>query len=598
MMSLNLKQRIMFGAVALAVATGFGCAVGAVPESLDPIFDDFAHQPLVMNPVVATEAGYHEHTGADGSTVQLDEMWGDYSAAGIQARVAYYGSVRSQLNNKDVIPEREKLRSVRWSSYGATEDRIERSLFELQTRQQYETDPLFYTDLIGRGLLVPVVEEYASESERAGHVTARLEKLPELLQQAQGNLTSSSQLQIGEARSQVAGLITMIESDIPSELPSATGAEYSAAADDAVAAMNGFSTFLEGLSTSGDWRMGSNLFEEKLKVDSSRDDISLNSVLEELQADYDEVYDQLIEVARPIHRGIYGSQRPPTDYAMMRDILDIVSDDNRLRSEDGMVARIEENIEKGKAFMQEEELMAFPQGVELTVSQTPTFLRTRYPVSAFFGAPVLHPDNGAHFWLSPLPAGASRGAQLAKLREFNNFKLQIVAINAFGSYLQSAISATGDPELDEVSKLIRNVNGNRAIKDGWSHYTVDSTMEYGYEERNANFQLNWLKYKLEFLANAMLDIQLHTQGLSEQDARTMLQRQVFMESGAVASAVRTIQLNPTSSAIAYIGSGEWVRVRQEYQTQTNDFSLGSFHTKALSAGPVPAEELLYLTTLE
>lgn len=598
MMSLNLKRTLLIGAAALPLLMGSKCTIGPQAENLDPIFKDFSSRPLIMNPVLATEVGYHEHEVEGEPTIQLDELWGDYSAAGIQERVAYYTQTRGALYVADTIPERDNLKSVRWASFGATEDRIERGLFELQTRQQYETDPLFYTDLIGRGLLIPIVEEYDSESVRAGHVTARLAKLPELLEQAQGNLTSSSQLQIGEARSQVAGLITMIESDIPSELPSATGAEYAAAADGAVAALNSFSTFLSGLSTSGDWRMGSNLFEGKLKVDSSRDDINLTTVLEELQADYDEVYDQLIEVARPIHRGIYGSQRPPTDYAMMRDILDIVSDDNRLRSEDGMVPRIEENIEKGKAFMQEEELMAFPQGVELTVSQTPAFLRSRYPVSAFFGAPVLHPEIGANFWLSPLPAGSSRGAQLAKLREFNDFKLQIVAINAFGSYLQSAISATGDPELDNISKLIRNVNGNRAIKDGFSHYTVDSTMEYGYEERNANFQLNWLKYKLEFLANAMLDIQLHTQGLSEQDARTMLQRQVFMEAGAVASAVRTIQLNPTSSAIAYIGSKEWVRVRQDYQTKTNDFSLGSFHTKALSAGPVPAEELVYLTTLE
>lgn len=342
--------------------------------------------------------------------------------------------------------------------------------------------------------------------------------------------------------------------------------------------------------------MGGDLFEGKLRADSNREDINLNTVLQELQADYDEVYAQLIEVARPIHRGIYGSQRPPTDYAMMRDILDIVSDDNRLRSEDGMVARIEENIEAARAFMQQEELMAFPEGVELSVSQTPAFLRTRFPVSAFIGTPVLNPSLGAHFWLSPLPAGSSRGAQLAKLREFNNFKLQIVAVDAFGSYLQSAISATGDPEMTETSRLIRNVNGNRAYTSGWSYYTVESTMEYGYHASDENFQLNWLKYKLEFLANAMLDIQLHTQNLSEQDARTMLQRQVFMETGAVASAVRTIQLNPTNSAIAYIGSKEWIRVRQAYQEETTDFSLGSFHGKALGAGALPAEELIYVTT--
>lgn len=596
MMSLNLKRKVLIGAAALMLGTGLGCDVGATSDSLEPIFENFARQPLAMNPITATGVGYHTHAVEGEAAIQLDEELGDYSAAGIQARITYYGGIRNELNNKDAIPERDTLGGDLWTNYGAIEDRIERALFEWQTRQQYATDPVFYTELLGRGLLVPVIDEYASESARAGHITVRLQKAPEFLQQAQGNLTSSSQLQIDAAKSQVTGLIGMIEDVIPAQMPSATGGEYSSAADSAVNALNEFRVFLDGLGTTGDWRMGANLFEGKLRADSNREDINLNTVLQELQADYDEVYDQLIEVARPIHRGIYGSQRPPTDYAMMRDILDIVSDDNRLRSEDGMVARIEENIEAARAFMQEEELMSFPEGVELSVSQTPAFLRTRYPVSAFIGTPVLNPSLGAHFWLSPLPAGSSRGAQLAKLREFNNFKLQIVAVDAFGSYLQSAIGATGDPDMTETSRLIRNVDGNRAYTSGWSYYTVDSTMEYGYHASDANFQLNWLKYKLEFLANAMLDIQLHTQNLSEQDARTMLQRQVFMETGAVASAVRTIQLNPTNSAIAYIGSKEWIRVRQAYQEETTDFSLGSFHGKALGAGALPAQELIYVTT--
>ena len=69
-----------------------------------------------------------------------------------------------------------------------------------------------------------------------------------------------------------------------------------------------------------------------------------------------------------------------------------------------------------------------------------------------------------------------------------------------------------------------------------------------------------------------------------------------METGAVASAVRSIQLKPTDIAIAYIGSKQWLRVRTRYQEITTDFKFSSFHTKALSAGPLPPAELVYLTT--
>jgi len=595
MMSLNLKQKLLIGAATIPFLMGMECSIGPTPEDAEAFVKDFAHQTLALDPVSATEAGYHTHVGPEG-TIELDEQLGDYSSSGIQARLVYNSQIVNILRDPEQMPERSKLRGEIFSDLTSVEDRTDRVLFELKTRQQYATDPNFYMEILGRALLVPTLEAYAPESVRAGHITARLQKMPEFLSQAQQNLTSSSELQIEAAMSQVNGLIEMIGKDIPAQVPSASGADYSAAADGAVSALEGFGTFLGGLATTGDWRMGASLFEEKLKVDSSLDDLSLEQLLTELQADYDDGYSRLISVARPIHRGIYGNQRPPSDYALMRDILDIVSDANRLRSEDGAVARIEEDIETVKAFMQQEELMTLPSGVELSVSQTPAFLRDRFPVSAFEGVPVLHPNLGTHFWLTPLPSSADRRTILAKLREYNNFKLQIVAADALARYLQSAVAAAGDPDMTEETRLVRNVNGNRAYVSGWSMYLVNSTMDEDFNKGNQNFQLNWLKYKVEFLASAMLDIKMHTQNMSVEEAETMLQRQVFMEAGAVSSAVRSIRLNPTNSAIAYIGSKQWLRVRTRYQEITTDFQFSSFHSKALGAGPLPPAELVYLTS--
>lgn len=598
-MSLNLKQKVLIGAVTIPFLMGGNCSIGVTPEDVQAIVNDFAHQTMVMMPVTATEVGYHTHTGPEG-TIQLDEQLGDYSPAGIQAQIAYYEGIEATMDDPEKMPEDiGTLKGEIFADVISMEDRTQRALFELQTRKQYATDPNFYMELLGRALLVPTVQDYAPEGERAGHVTARLQKVPEFIAQAKQNLTGSSALQIEAAKSQLAGLIEMISQDIPAQLPSASGTDYTAAADGAVAALRDFDTFLDGLATTGDWRMGAALFEEKLKVDSSLDNLNLDEILTELQADYDDVYGRLMAVARPIHSGIYGNQRPPNDYALMRDILDIVSDANRLDSEDGAVARIEQNIEEAKTFMTQEELMTFPSGEQLSVSQTPVFLRDRYPVSAFESTPILNPDIEAHFWVTPLPADAPRPAVLAKLREYNNFKLQIVAVDALARYLQSAVAATNDPALppmSEGSRLVRNVNGNRAYVSGWSMYLVDSTMDQEFNKGNQNFQLTWLKYKLEFLANAMLDIKLHTQNMSVEDAEAMLQRQVFMEAGAVSSAVRTLQLNPTSSAIAYIGSKQWLRVRTRYQEITTDFKFSSFHQKALAFGALPPAELVYLTT--
>src|SRR5690606_10959857 len=121
-------------------------------------------------------------------------------------------------------PERSTMRGELFADVTSMEDRTERALFELQTRQQYTTDPNYYMELLGRALLVPTVQAYAPESARAGHITARLQKVPEFIAQAQQNLTSSSALQIEAAKAQVAGLIDMISEDIPAQMPGASGA--------------------------------------------------------------------------------------------------------------------------------------------------------------------------------------------------------------------------------------------------------------------------------------------------------------------------------------------------------------------------------------
>jgi uncharacterized protein (DUF885 family) len=168
-------------------------------------------------------------------------------------------------------------------------------------------------------------------------------------------------------------------------------------------------------------------------------------------------------------------------------------------------------------------------------------------------------------------------------------------VDGYARYVQAAL-ASENP--DEVSRLIRNVDPNRAYTRGWVWYLVDSTMNLGYQAGNEQFKLTWWKYKLEFLANAILDIKLHTANMSEDEARDLLRRQVFLEAGAVESALRRIQLSPTEATLSFVGAKEWQVAREGYQEATTDFSLQSFHGKALRAGAMPAAELVYATTME
>ncbi len=583
----------------LAGCGGKGCNLGAVPEDLDPLVREFATQPLVMDPVVATTVGYHTHaeTGPDGepgSAIDLDTKLGDFSSAGIDERANFYKTMDVRLHadgtgEHPAMPEREKTKGDHWINIRVMENRIARATFDLEKERDFTTNPGFYVRVLGNALFTPLVVEYAPANDRYADIIARLGEVPTVLQQAQAQLKSSSELHISSARAGVAGLIELIENGIPDGMPAGLQGQYEPAAASAVEALKAYDSFLEGLDSSGEWRLGSNLYAERVRLYSGGYEESLDAILTNLQSEFDEAYKQIIETAKPIHRGIYGPGGAPNDFALMRDILDIVSDENRLRDGSGLVDRIKENVDEVKQFMQSEELVALPD-VALTISETPEFLRRTNPVDAFQPPPLLHPEEGAQYWVTPIPANWSRGETLAKLREYNNFKLKIVAIDGYARYAQAVLSAQVE---GENNRLIRNVDPNLGFTRGWVWYLVESTIDLGYQSGNQEFKLNWLKYKLEFLASCILDIKLHAMDMPLEEAREMLRRQVFMEAGAIESAVQRIQLNPTNAVLSYVGSKQWLEVKDAYQEETTDFSLQSFHGKALTSGPMPPPELIY-----
>ncbi len=601
-----LTQRPSLQAVFLTatlIAAGFGsngCGnIGAVDTDLDPIMKEFAEQPLVMDPVVATAVGYHTHTetgpdGAAGETIDLDTKLGDFSSAGIGARANFYKTMDARLHatgegEYPEMPARDKLKTDRWINYKVMENRIARATFDLEKEKDFTTNPGFYVRVLGNALFTPLAVEYAPANDRYADIIGRLGEVPSVLQQAQSQVQSSSELHISSAREGVSGLIDLIENGIPDGLPAGLQGQYEPAAAAAVEALKAYDTFLDGLDSSRDWRLGSSLYGERIKLYSGGYEESLDSILGDLQAEFDETYKELIETAKPIHRGIYGPGGAPNDFALMRDILDVVSDENRLRDGGGLVDQIKENVDEVKQFMQSEELVALPN-VGLTIAETPEFLRRTNPVDAFQPPPLLHPEEGAQYWVTPIPANWSRAQTLAKLREYNNFKLKIVAIDGYARYAQAVLSAQVE---GRENSLIRNVDPNLGFTRGWVWYLVESTIDLGFQSGDQEFKLNWLKYKLEFLASCILDIKLHAMDMPLDEARELLRRQVFMEAGAIESAVQRIQLNPTNAVLSYVGSKQWLEVKDAYQEETTDFSLQSFHGNALTSGPMPPAELIY-----
>ena len=177
---LETKFRVLVVAMIVLAVTN-ACKTETPEEDFAEIVATFPFQSLALTPIAATAAGYHEHIeGADeeglgGTKIALDELLDDYSPAGVQKRVSFYKDFRKRLH--DAV-QREKLAGDFWADYAVIDNHIARELVELERIRSHEHDPNLYVRLLGTALYTPLVHEYASKTERYGHIIARLDKIP------------------------------------------------------------------------------------------------------------------------------------------------------------------------------------------------------------------------------------------------------------------------------------------------------------------------------------------------------------------------------------------------------------------------------------
>jgi uncharacterized protein (DUF885 family) len=604
-----VKQKTLFISLMVVVCLTASCATEEPPEQVfKGLVEPFVFDSLALTPIAATAAGYYEHVrGGQGSAAEgekqedatitpLVEMLDDYSPEGVAKRTQFYKDFRQELHG---AVDRERLRGDVWADYAAVDDHIDRVLFELEKEKAHEHNPTLYVELVGSALYTPLVHEYGPATERYRHIIARLEKVPAFLEQAKKNLKSSPAIWTEVAAQENEGNIKLVRDVIPAGLPQELKRDYGQASQAALEALEGFSSYLNNelaKQTGHDWRLGRPLYTEKLKTRLTTDK-SPDEILQAAEAEFEKTRAQMVEVAKPLHREIYGNQRPPSDEALLKDVFDVVNDDHRLRRAGDLLDQIKKDIAEVQTGVAEAAIVNLPAVKNLQVVETPEFMRGIYSVAGFMPAPPLQPQLGAYYWVTPIPPDWPRARTNSKLRELNLFKLELLTIHEVmpGHYVQTEFSNQGHEELWNGGRVLRSVYPNGSYVEGWAVYITDALVAAGYKSDSGEFQITWLKDKLRVLANAILDIRVHAMDMSEEEAAEFLRMRAFQEAEEVRGKIQRLKLSSAQLPLYYHGWQEWLRVREHYQTETQDFSLTSFHEKALRAGPVPADELGYLT---
>jgi uncharacterized protein (DUF885 family) len=565
-----------------------GCGGPTAGPSFDSVTEEFVYGTLALSPVSATQSGYHQHKG-----VSLDEALDDFSEQGIRAQRQFYTDFRGRLDKWN----RAGLSLEQGADFEIVSDQIAAGLLELDSIQNYRHNPTVYVELIGNALFNPLVLEYAPKPQRIRHIIARLGKIPALLNQARQNLATAPGIWTTVAMDENQGNIDLIDKEIRAGVPDDQRSDYERAAKPALESVRAFQDFLKNdlaKRDESDWRLGREKYEQKfryvLETDRKPDD-----VLADAEADLKTVRARMVELALPLHRKMYPGKPDPKDASQtIAETLNRIAE--RRSTPETYMGDAKQDLDEARNFVREKGLLKLSARDNLQVIETPKFMRGIYAVGGFNAAPALEPQLGAFYWITPIPKEWPRERVASKLREYNFYNLKLLTIHEAmpGHYVQMEYANEVEPR---SRRLLRSVFGNGPYIEGWAQYATQAMLDEGFLDNSPELRLTFLKQELRVLANAILDIRLQTNRMTDQEALDLMLGQTFQEKEEATAKLQRAKLSSAQLPMYLLGWRGWIRVREQYrQFKGASYKLSDFHERAIREGAAPLPQIAKLLT--
>ncbi|MFI5290541.1 MAG: DUF885 domain-containing protein, partial [Polyangia bacterium] len=273
----------------------------------------------------------------------------------------------------------------------------------------------------------------------------------------------------------------------------------------------------------------------------------------------------------------------------VREALALVAKDHPAPAE--LFATVRKELDQARAFVVEKNLLTLAPQDTLRVIETPPFLRSQLGVAAFDGAPPLQPELGAFFYVTPFPSDWPKAKVEAKLREYNRYMLALITIHEAmpGHYVQFEHANRVQPE---TRRVLRWVLGSNAYIEGWASYAQELMVDAGFMQSDPKLRLEEDKLELRAVTNAILDIELHTQNLSDADALSLMEDGAYQERPEAELKLRRAKLSVTQLCSYFVGDEAWRQIRKAAEeARGRGFELRAFHDRALAEGAVPLPTL-------
>lgn len=526
---------------------------------------DYIRLIVDISPETGTALGDHSRDA------DLDAYTLDGDEAGVKREEAMLADLHS------------RLASPHASRASRTDLAVVESALAVDVRLRHTVKPLERDpdEYIGpmNAIFLQSAREYAPAADRARASLARIEKIPAALAPAKANLKACPKIWTEVAIEQAKTAGTFFDGerkflvdalpDQKARIDTALGAAKKAYAD--------YAKLLEKdvlPHGTADFAAGRELFEfllhEGYFLDEGPDALydMGKKVFDETQAQMDAVAKRIDPKAKDwptVTRAIKGHHPTAAD----------------------LIPSYRREVERARKFLVEKDVVPFPPGDDCQVEETPPFLRD-VTTASYEVAPPLDPVTRGFFYVTPVDPSMPASEKEEMLRENDHGdEVDTVVHETYpGHHVQLSFSRTYPSLIRKLSDSKRAfVPGSNLFAEGWGLYSEELMGELGYytdEER-----LMELEWTLVRAARVMIDVGLHTRGMSFDDAVKILTDQVHLERPLAVSEVKRYTMTPTQPLSYLVGRQRILAMRDRYKARSGaEFTLKAFHTELLSHGTI------------
>lgn len=271
--------------------------------------------------------------------------------------------------------------------------------------------------------------------------------------------------------------------------------------------------------------------------------------------------------------------------------VDLLKRDHPTNSE--LVQDYADEMKRAKRFVIEHRLVDIPEGERIDVVPTPEFARPTIPYAAYIGPAPFEREQRGVFWVTPVDRDKSPQEMEEQLRGHSRHGIVITALHEAypGHHLQISVGN------QLSSRPLRMLLGSSVFCEGWALYCEQMMCEQGFYDDD-RVKLLQLKDQLWRAARVILDVALHCEGMSFDEAVAFLVEKVKIEQPNAEAEVRRYCQTPTQPMSYVVGKLQVQEILNAYRAKrAGAFNLRQFHNELLRHGTLPFKQVRQLMGL-